>query len=134
MWSEHTPIAVADSNDPLTGSAAAVLKEVLNLLELLDETGKSGSIDLASLPLSASDKQWLKQSLGEGTVRINIDAGGPTTIVETAVPGVWWVSHCSEHGAQVGEFIEVALIPEIVPTHPDDVSSGIKRLEERLTA
>lgn len=134
MWSEHSPSTLTDLNDPLTGNGMAVLREILHLLELLDQTGKGGSVDLASLPLSASDKQWLKQSLGDGAVKINIDAGGPTTVAETATPGVWWVIHCDEQRAQTGEFIEVTLIPEIVPTHPDDVSSGIKRLEARLTA
>jgi hypothetical protein len=134
MWSEHSPSTLTDPNDPLTRNGMAVLREILTLLELLDGTGEGGSIDLASLPLSAPDKQWLRQSLGEGAVKININAGGPTTVVETATPGVWWVIHCNEQCAQTGEFIEVTLIPEIVPAHPDDVSSGIKRLEERLTA
>jgi HupH hydrogenase expression protein, C-terminal conserved region len=124
----------AGLNDALTGNAEALLREILSMLVALGATGEDGSIDLASLPLSGADKQWLKDSLGEGAVRIDINASGPTTVVETATPGVWWVTHHNEQDAQVGEFIEVTLIPDIVPTHPDDVSSGVKRLEDRLTA
>jgi hydrogenase-1 operon protein HyaF len=134
MWLEQTPSAPANSNEALTGNAEAMLREILNLLEQLDETGEGGSIDLASLPISAADKQWLQNALGEGVVNINIHAGGPTTIVETATPGVWWVIHFNEQNVQVGEFIEVTLIPELVPTHPDDVSSGVKRLEDKVNA
>ena len=134
MWLEDIPVKLASAENIQTGNALPVLKEIMTLLEQLEETGEGGSIDLASLPFSTADRQWLKDTLGEGAVNINIDAGGPTTIVETATPGVWWVVHRNEQHAQVGEFIEVTLVPEMIPTHPDDVSSGVKRLEDRLTA
>jgi hydrogenase-1 operon protein HyaF len=133
MWFEDIPMTVANGNDTLTGNALPLLQEIVTLLERLEETGESGSIDLASLPFSSADRQWLQDALGEGAVKININAGGPTTIVETATPGVWWVVHCNERSAQVGEFIEVTLVPDMIPTHPDDVSSGVRRLEEKLT-
>lgn len=134
MLLENIPVTVARADDFLTGNAEPVLKEIASLLETLDATGQGGSIDLSSLPFSAADRRWLKEALGEGSVTVNIDAGGPTTIVETATPGVWWIVHHNENNAQVGEFIEVTLVPELIPTHPNDVASGVKRLTDRLSA
>jgi HupH hydrogenase expression protein, C-terminal conserved region len=133
MWLDEASRSVANPNPTLTSNALPILKEIMTLLERLEETGEGGSIDLASLPCSSGDRQWLREALGEGAVKININAGGPSTIEETATPGVWWVVHCNEHNVQVGEFIEVTLIPEIIPTHIDDISSGVKRLGNRLT-
>ncbi|MGO9443459.1 MAG: hydrogenase expression/formation C-terminal domain-containing protein [Thiobacillaceae bacterium] len=135
MWLDEDPSrSPANPNPGLTGNALPILKEILTLLERLDATGEGGGIDLTSLPMSAADRQWLRDALGEGAVKININAGGPSVIEETATSGVWWIIHFNEHNAQVGEFIEVTLIPDIVPTQLDDVASGVKRLEARLTA
>lgn len=133
MWLEDISSNAANCSDALTGNAPPVLKEITALLEQLNKTGEGGCIDLASLPFSSADRKWLIDALGEGPVKININAGGPTTIVETASPGVWWVVHHNEQNTQTGEFIEVSLVPEIVPSHPDDVYSGIKKLKDRLT-
>jgi hydrogenase-1 operon protein HyaF len=117
----------------LTGSAQAVLREIAYLLERLTRYGEAGSIDLHGLPLSPADRRWLLDQLGKGEIDISLEIGGGSRIVETAYPGVWWVAHDNEQGVRTSEFIEVTLIPDLVPAHPDDVASGLKNLKSRIS-
>ncbi len=116
----------------LTGSAPAVLREIVALLERLTQFGEAGSIDLHGLPLSPADRRWLLDQLGKGEVEIALQAGGGSRFIETAVPGVWWVAHDNEQGVRISEFIEVTRIPDLIPAHPDDVANGLKILKSRL--
>ena len=132
MWLENIPVSVPGADEFLTGNAAAVLREIASLMEQLAHNGEGGCIDLASLPFSGADRTWLQDKLGKGEVEITINAGGPTSIVETGTPGVWWITHRNEQNAKSGEFIEVTLVPELVGTHPDDVLSGLDSLNKKI--
>jgi hydrogenase-1 operon protein HyaF len=129
---EDIHVAVAGGQGFLTGNAAAVLREIAGLLEQLTQSGEGGCIDLASLPFSSADRTWLQEQLGKGEVEVSISAGGPTTIVETGTPGVWWITHRNEQNAKSGEFIEVTLVPELITTHPDDVLLGLASLNSKI--
>ena len=131
MWLENVPVTVAGGEEFLTGNAAAVLREIASLLKQLARSGEGGCIDLASLPFTSADRSWLQDKLGKGEVDVSIRAGGPTTIVETGTPGVWWITHRNEQDAKSGEFIEVTLVPDLIATHPDDVLSGLERLLQK---
>lgn len=130
------PIAVADDDAglALSGNADPILHEVRSLLKDLVESGKSASIDLRSLPLFPGDYEKLKEVLGQGEVSATIDAMGPTQVCETAVHGVWWVTHYNCDATIIAEFIEVTTIPEILRTHPADARSGLDLLQSRLTS
>ncbi len=132
MWLEDIPVSVSGGEEFLTGNAAAVLREIGSLLEQLAQNGDGGCIDLASLPFSSADRTWLREKLGKGEVEVSINAGGPTTIMETGTPGVWWITHRNEQNAKSGEFIEVTLVPELVATHPDDVLLGLDSLNKKI--
>lgn len=132
MWLEDIPVNVSGADEFLTGNAAAVLREIASLLEQLAQTGEGGCIDLASLPFTSADRTWLRDKLGKGEVEVSISAGGPSTIVETGTPGVWWITHRNEQNAKSGEFIEVTLVPELVATHPADVLSGLESLNKKI--
>ncbi|HEX8978337.1 MAG TPA: hydrogenase expression/formation C-terminal domain-containing protein [Parasulfuritortus sp.] len=125
------PVVMDDGG--LTGSAPAVLREVAALLETLCRTGETASIDLRGLPLSLADRRWLLERLGKGEVDIALDIGGGSRIAETAYPGVWWVTHDNEQGVQVGEFIEVSYVPELLAPHPEDVENGLDSLKTRIS-
>jgi hydrogenase-1 operon protein HyaF len=107
------PIAVADDADGLTlsGNADPVLHEIQSLLNDLVTSGKSASIDLRSLPLLPGDYEKLKEVLGQGEVSATIDAMGPTQVRETAVHGVWCVTHYNCDATVIAEFIEVTICP-----------------------
>ncbi len=130
------PIAVTDNDAGLafSGNADPILHEVRALLKDLVESGKSSSIDLRSLPLLPGDYEKLKQTLGEGEVSATLDTLGTTHVRETAVHGVWWVTHFSgDEQDIVAEFIEVTYVPEILRTHPADARVALDSLDSRLT-
>jgi len=115
------------------GNAMPLLHEIEVLLGDLLATGKSASIDLRSLPMLPGDYEGLRAALGDGEVSARIDAMGPTQVRETAVHGVWWVTHYNGEDAVIAEFIEVTYMPEILRTHPADARLGLDKLRSRLT-
>ena len=122
----------AFTEETLTGMADAVLREIQEHLVNLRDTGAAHIIDMRSLPLTQADRTALKHALGEGEVRISIDASGPTEIYETAYGGVWWVDYQDLLGSSAIQQIEIATIPALVPTHPDDVAGAAARLARDL--
>ncbi len=115
------------------GNATPLLHEIEVLLSDLLATGKSASIDLRSLPMLPGDYEGLREALGDGEVSATVDAMGPTQVRETAVHGVWWVTHYNSDDTVIAEFIEVTYMPEILRTHPADAREGLDSLRTRLT-
>jgi len=113
----------------LTGNAPPLLRELLEGVRRLLETGESLAIDLSALPLTPADLDWLHEKLGAGEISVTLQASGESTLNETACPGVWWVTHHNEQGAVTSQFIEVAFVPELVKAHPQDVEIGREYLE-----
>ena len=113
----------------LTGNAPPLLRELSESLNRLLETGESSAIDLSALPLTPADLDWLREILGEGEIAVTLQAGGESTLNETACPGIWWVTHHNEQGAVTSQFIEVTFVPELVKAHPQDVEMGRENLE-----
>jgi len=125
------PIAIAEA--PLaTGNALPILHEIETLLSELVAAGKPASIDLRSLPMLPGDYEQLRQWLGEGEVSATVEAFGPTRVRETAVSGVWWVTHYSVDDQVVADFIEVTYVPEILKTHSADARQALETLRSRL--
>jgi len=116
----------------LSGNAPPLLREVVELVRRLLETGESSSIDLSALPLTPADLDWLQAMLGAGEISITLQASGESTLNETACSGVWWVTHHNENGTVTAQFIEVAFVPELVKAHPQDVQIGLDYLESKL--
>ena len=126
------PIHVIDapSAEPgLTGNAPPLLRELVELVRRLLETGEPSAIDLSALPLTPADLDWLRERLGNGEIGVTLQASGESTLDETACPGVWWVTHHNEQGAVTSQFIEVTFVPELVKAHPRDVAIGRESLE-----
>lgn len=113
----------------LTGNAPPLLRELLEMVHRLLHAGEASSIDLSALPLTPADLDWLRERLGEGEVVATLQAGGESTLAETACAGVWWVTHRNEQGTVTAQFIEVAFVPELVKAHPEDVAVGMEQLE-----
>jgi len=113
----------------LTGNAPPLLRELLEQVKRLLESGESSAIDLSALPLTPADLDWLREKLGEGEIAVTLQATGESTLNETACHGVWWVTHHNEQGVVTSQFIEVAFVPELVKAHPQDVALGQEYLE-----
>jgi HupH hydrogenase expression protein len=114
------------------GAARAVLHQIEAMLETLGAFGQADSIDLRRLPLEAQDYEELRETLGQGEVSARLDSLGATHVWETAVPGVWWLTHYNRGGEIIAEFIEVTEIPEILRTPPDDIRAAPHLLRSRL--
>jgi hydrogenase-1 operon protein HyaF len=115
-----------------TGMALSVLTEIHHMLEALAESGRTGSIDLRSLPLSEADRAELEQALGRGEVQAQMDLAGESEVWETTYPGVWWIRHKGAGGKIATEEISVCRIPEILKTHPVDIEAAAARLKQEL--
>jgi HupH hydrogenase expression protein, C-terminal conserved region len=95
--------------------------------------GEQGTvIDLKSLPMAPGEERRIEEALGEGEVRAELQALGPTVVQETAYPGVWLVTHRNAENEVVARFIEVTRMPEILMAQPEDIERGIEKLESEL--
>lgn len=129
------PVEVGTSPQgaPAVSIALSVLNEITALLEALIASGRTCSIDLQREPLSPQGHDKLRDMLGQGELDAQLDCLGPTQIRETAVSGVWWITHYSEDRRIVGEFIEVTTCPEMLITPAEELASGLSLLGSRLS-
>lgn len=130
-------VAPPDRNAPtedLPGNAQAMLHQVDSMLVDLASGGEGGSIDLRHTPLTAADRRTLESVLGRGEVEARVNALGLTHVRDTAVAGVWWVTHFNLQDQVLGEFIQVTHVPELLGSHPDDVRGALPLLRARISA
>jgi len=125
----QTPVAGG-----LGGGVAAILSELVSLLERLANGGEPATIDLRSLPMSPQDRIELQRALGQGEVQATVNAEGLSKIHETGVSGVWWVEHFDRHEALLAELIEVSRVPEILSSASDEIAAGARTLRAQITA
>jgi hydrogenase-1 operon protein HyaF len=115
-----------------TGNVEPLLHEIRHALRRVAD-GKEGTvIDLRSLPLAPGEEQRIEAVLGEGEVRAQLNALGPTVLQETAYPGVWLVTHRNAEQEVVARFIEVTRMPELLMSQTEDIERGISLLEDEL--
>lgn len=114
------------------GSINALLNEIATRLARFVTTGESAMIDLKSLPFSPSEYEALRTALGRGEVTARLETIGDSELYETHYPGVWWVTHYNVEGDVVAELIEIAAVPAILHSQPEDVQDGLERLKNML--
>ena len=115
-----------------SSNGRALLREIEQRLERLLTHDEESSIDLSRLPFNPGDHALLVKTLGEGEVHAEINSLGPTQVRETAIPGVWWVTHSNADDEVMAEFIEVTRCPAIMLTPQDDLQDGLEALRVRL--
>ena len=126
------PIYAQPGESYSVGNIRALLAEIAARLERLADSGETGMIDLNSLPFAPGEYEQLRQTLAQGEVSARIEAIGPSEIIETRYPGVWWVTHYNVEGDIVADLIEIAWLPEIIKSQPEDVHAGLERLKAQL--
>jgi hydrogenase-1 operon protein HyaF len=115
-----------------TGNVEPLLHEICHALKRV-AAGEDGTvIDLKSLPMAPGEERRIEEALGEGEVRAELQALGPTVVQETAYPGVWLVTHRNAENEVVARFIEVTRMPDILMAQPEDIARGIEKLESEL--
>jgi hydrogenase-1 operon protein HyaF len=116
----------------LGGGVAAILTELVTLLERLADKDEPAMIDLRSLPMSPQDRVELQRALGDGEVLASVNAQGLSNIRETGVAGVWWVEHRDSQGELVAEMIEVTRVPQILASASDEIAAGARALRTQI--
>ena len=125
--------AVAAAGFGLGGGLAAILSELVTLLERLADAETPAAIDLRSLPMSPQDRVELRHVIGEGEVRATVDAQGLSTLCETRIAGVWWIEHRDPNGELVAELLEVTRLPAFLASAPDDIAAGAQALRRHIS-
>jgi hydrogenase-1 operon protein HyaF len=93
-----------------------------------------GAINLHSPPTSDLDRSQLREVLGDGEVQATFHADGVSRFSETGIPGVWWVEHRDRDGDLIAELLEVAPVPEILCSAPDETAVAVDVLQARMLA
>lgn len=109
-----------------------LLHEIRHALERLIATGETRTIDLRSLPFSPGEEQELERRLGRGELVAQLDALGPSEILETRFPGVWLVTHRNTENEIIGRYVEITAMPALLQSQPSDMQLGLKLLDEDL--
>ena len=118
----------------LPGNVLPILHEIAAMLETFLAAGEANCIDLRRSPLSPREFDALREVLGQGEVRAEVNSLGPTRIYETASPGVWWTTHLNQDEEILGEFIEVTACPEMLKAPAEELQTGLNRLRTRLAS
>ena len=121
--------SVRNDNDP--SRCLAVLHQIETMLATLAQWGQTDTIDVRRLPLDEREYHELKETLGTGELSAEVNALGRTRVRETAVSGVWWVTHYGRDDHVVAELIEVTEFPELLSVHKDDLRAGMRLLRTR---
>ena len=124
--------SINSDDEPWRGNALPLLNEIRHALERLLASGETTVIDLGALPMGPQDEAELLAALGTGEVDATINAGGPSSVRETAFHGVWLVTHRNELDEIVARFVEVAFVPELLMSQPEDVADSIAALAKNL--
>ena len=126
------PVGVELQPGASHGNALPILHEVRHALERLISTGEPTQIDLNAIPFGPGDEARLALLLGTGEVRATIEALGPTTVLETGIPGVWLVDYHNAEGERLALHLEITQCPEILRTQGADLATAIALLDECL--
>lgn len=127
------PVHTEQPSEYSIGNLRALLSEIAARLERLTQEGTSSSIDLNSLPFAPGEYENLRLLLGQGEASARIEAIGPSEIIETRYPGVWWVTHYNVEGDIIADALEIAFIPHILNSQPEDIQDGLARLRAQIS-
>lgn len=133
----NIPVTVNYSNDneaevEITENVRALLTQFSSMLSALINDDMIDSIDIHSLPLLPGEHEAIQTILGQGEVKASFSSLGTTTIYETALAGVWWVTHNNENDDCIAETIEITTIPAILESQHDDIEVAHAALQEQL--
>lgn len=115
-----------------TGNVQPLLHEIFHALQRLYDSGEVTIIDLRALPLAPGEEEQIERQLGRGEVLARIDALGPSEIIETAIAGVWLVTHYNAEEEVLGRMIEICRIPAILESQDQDIEYGLDDMEALL--
>ncbi|MFN3598666.1 MAG: hydrogenase expression/formation protein [Aquificaceae bacterium] len=114
-------------------NAPALLNEILSALKELYEKGEEHIIYANKIPLTEEDRIAILDTLGEGQIRINLEAKGQRVEWrETGIHGIWIGVFFDRDNKPILETIEITHFPKLASAQKEDVMESIKILEDRL--
>lgn len=116
-----------------TGNDILILHEIRHALAQLLDSDEPTTIDLRSIPMAPGEEARIEEMLGDGEISIQMNALGLSTIKETAIAGVWLVTHYNVEEEILSKFIEITRIPSLLASQTEDIESGLEQLKERLS-
>ncbi|MEY6433312.1 hydrogenase expression/formation C-terminal domain-containing protein [Thioalkalicoccus limnaeus] len=132
--SESKPSVADGRTVPDWDGGWAVMRQIREALRCLVERREPRQIDLRGQPFAPGDLERLLGWLGRGEVAATVTALGPTRVWESAIPGVWVVEHRDGEERPLALQIEVAEVPAILRSQPEDLERALALLDERLGA
>ncbi|MDR3591496.1 MAG: hydrogenase expression/formation C-terminal domain-containing protein [Negativicutes bacterium] len=122
-----------ESEATFSAKARAVLAEIAAAVERLRMSGERWVIFINRMALSQEERQMIRDFLGEGSVRIQLEnTAEPTEWLESGVSGVWYGVFYDQSKNPLLETIEVALFPQVAAVQPEDLGLGLIDLKRRL--
>ena len=115
MSSDATTAFNIQVGGDLTWNVEPLLHEIRHALQELAETGKTGIIDLRSIPLAPGEEDKIV-----------------ATLSETRYAGVWLVTHYNDEQEIIGRFIEITAMPEILRSQAADIHQACVLLDHYL--
>lgn len=125
------PVTIEASGSP--SQVPAILSELQFKLKRLIVEDCPDTLDLRSLPLFPGDYEKLKRLLGRGEVEAHIEAMGPSEIYETAIAGIWWITHRNSDNENVAEYLEITSRPDMLMSQSLDMQRGERLLKGLMT-
>jgi len=111
-----------------TGNLSPILHQIRHALEKLLTHQEASAIDLNAMPFAPGEKDKLKETLGEGEIKSQLNVLGRSEIYETQYAGVWWIEHYNSHDNVMGQLIEITWLPELLKSQPEDVEDALSEL------
>jgi hydrogenase-1 operon protein HyaF len=120
--------------EAMSGNVMPLLHEIRHALRRVAEGGQGTTIDLGSLPMAPGEDKRIEEMLGQGEVRAELNALGPTLVQETRYPGVWFITHRNTEQEVIARFIEVTRMPELLLAQADDMRRAVSELDLTLNS
>lgn len=115
-----------------TRNTLPLLHEIRHALQRFIDSGEPTIIDLRAIPLTNAEEAQLETLLGSGEVDCQLNALGKSHVRETAVPGVWLVSHYNSNDELMAKAIEITTIPSILPSDKEAMQEGLSAIATLL--
>lgn len=120
-------------DNSIPGNARAVLAEIAGALDRFQQSGEEWTVFINKMGLSQHDRQAIRDVLGQGGIRINLEnSAEPAEWLESGIPGVWYGVFYDQSRNPVLETIEVVSFPRVAAAQPEDIIQGIDVLRQRL--
>ncbi len=123
------PVTVAEE---FTGNVTPLLHEIRHAVQALLAEGETTTIDMRSMPLAPGEETRIETLLGEGEIRVELNALGRSDIIETRFPGVWLITHRNTEDVILGKHIQISFIPDILKAQQRDIEAGLEQLSSEL--